>query len=365
MRNQNDVDWQNSASIHHSCGKSMTSTLSLSSLAEPKHIKWVAVELSFGSGNTYGGGTSRNSQASSSATHHSTSSFRGGFRGFGRQGSNNGPMPTRKQGSYPSGGFRRPRQTNVGSANNPVEKATAPIATTTSSNQGNGPKCVSASAAATATAAAVRNSLISRGSNQPRGSPAFARSSRPTPHSPIGGDGSSGAKITVSLTAIYPTVPSSHLILPPPVPRPPSLSQGALIRQQETVISDKGVQSAKRQMNHGDTYDLRTASTNANVQGASSPQSPPTPSRPVFTLEEFMEIVKSNIDAVIAPLAFKNTEKVKELLQGLKFPSGAINAKVKIDDSLICIGKEIYLSLNSTFSKIMKFHNRPDFINHH
>lgn len=168
-------------------------------------MKWVTADLPFGRGSP------RNSQASSSATDHGANSFRGG-RGFGRRGSNNGPMSTRGQGRNLNGDFRRPRQTNDDNANNSVENATTVTPTTTSSNQENGPKPVSVSAAA------ALSTANSRGSYQPRvrrggvnrGAPAINRFPQPIPNPPIGVDGLVGANINASLATIH---PSGHSIL--------------------------------------------------------------------------------------------------------------------------------------------------------
>ncbi|VDL55029.1 unnamed protein product [Hymenolepis diminuta] len=323
------------------------------------NVKWVTADLPFGRGGP------RNSQASSSATDHGANSFRGG-RGFGRRGSNNGPMSTRGQGRNLNGDFRRPRQTNDDNANNSVENATTVAPTTTSSNQENGPKPVSVSAAAALSTANARGSYQPRvrRSGVNRGAPAINRFSQPIPNPPIGVDGLVGANINASLTTIHPSGHMSLFFHNPPVPLPPNLSQSVLLRPREPVILDNGIQPAMQHINNGGLY-VNTASANVNVQSAPSVQSQPSPSRPVLSLEEFMEIVKSNIDVVIAPQTFKNNENVKELLHPLELPGGAINANFKIDEALIYIGEEIYLSLNSTFSKIMKFHNRLDFINHH
>nr|CDS30739.2 RNA binding protein Lupus La [Hymenolepis microstoma] len=321
------------------------------------NVKWVTADLPFGRGG------SRNSQAPS-ATDHGNNSYRGGGRTFGRRGSINGPMPTRGHGRNLNGDFRRPRQSNDENANNSVENTTA--ADATNSSQENAQKPVSVSAAA------ALSTANSRGSYQPRfrrggtnrGASSGNRFPQPIPNPPIGVDGLGGAKIKAPLTAIHPSAHMPLFFPNPPVPLPPSLPQSVLIRARETAVLDNGIPPPMQQVNEGGLY-VNTASANANVQSVPSVQSQSSPSRPVFTLEQFIEIVKSNVDAVIAPQVFKNNEIVKELLQPMQLPSGAINVNFPIDDSLVYIGEEIYLALNSTFSKIMKFHNRLDFINHH
>ncbi|VDO04754.1 unnamed protein product [Rodentolepis nana] len=357
---QNDIAGESEAWPVPSASRVNAPVASSSATERPRkrnNVKWVAADLPFGRGG------SRNSQTPS-ATDHGASNYRGGGRAFGRRGSINGPMPTRGHGRNVNGDFRRPRQSNDENVNNSLENASAAVAT--NSSQENAPKPVSVSAAA------ALSTVNSRGSYQPRfrrgganrGASAGNRFPQPIPNSTIGADGLGGAKIKPTLTAIH---PSGHLPLfypNPPVPLPPSLSQSVLIRPRETAVLDNGIPHAMQQVNEGGLY-VNTASANANVQSVPSVQSQASPSRSVLTLEEFVGIVKSNLDAVIAPQAFVNHKHVKDQLQSVQVPVGAINVNLKVDDSLVYIREEIYLALNTSYTKMMKFKNRLDFINHH